>query len=302
MAISRVNPVTTALNAISITAASPNTLYEGRTTLDPAIYTVTCISSTITGIDFLSGQSTVLASGTTASGSTSINLASTADRFRVWTNTGSNVVITITKTASAISNSFSGTLDTITSNTTYTQTSPSGLAYTVVVGGGGGGGGGGASFSGGVGGAGGVGAKIVQLTGSMPIVIGAAGSGNGGNAGPGTAGTATTFAGITANGGGGGLGNSNAANKHGTPGTVTGGTYNISATYGSGGATTEIYPFVAPGTTGNGGGGGSGIGTGGNNATPGGHATGYGSGGGAGTYSGSTGGNGRPGVVYVLRF
>jgi hypothetical protein len=85
-------PVTSSINAQSITAVSANTLYEGRTTLEPAIYTITCASSTVANVEFLLGNTTILASGTTASGSTSVNLASTSDKFRVWTNTGSNVV------------------------------------------------------------------------------------------------------------------------------------------------------------------------------------------------------------------
>ena len=135
-------PVASSINANSITATTSNTLYEGRFSLDPAIYTITCTSGTIAKVQFFSNATTLITTGTTVSGTISINLATAADRVRLWTNTGSNVVVTITKTASALSDVFSGTLDTITSSGTYTGTSTSGFGYAVLVGGGGGGSGG----------------------------------------------------------------------------------------------------------------------------------------------------------------
>jgi hypothetical protein len=324
-------PVTSSINANAITATTADTMYEGIVTLDPAIYTITCASATITNIQFFSGVSTLITSAVTASGTVSINLASAADRVRLWTDTGSNVVVTITKTASAMSNVFSGTLDTVTSTGTYTGTSTSGYGYAVLVGGGGAGGSctsGGSERSGGGGGSGGVGGKFVQLTGSMSVTIGAAGTATAGQAG--AAGGNSSFGGITANGGGGGaLGNSNGAESAGgAGGTVTGA--DISSTGATGGkgngfptslnngsATTEIYSFVKTGTTGSGGGGGydnpgtgagSGIGTGGNgsNASNPTAGTGYGAGGGGAgnrqTTSAYTGANGTAGVLYVLRF
>lgn len=317
-------PVTSSLTASAITAAAANTIYEGRATFEPAIYTVTCASGTITNFQFLSGAGTVVTTGVTASGTVAINLASAADRVRLWTNTGTNIVVTFTKTAASMTNQIaSSTLDTITTpgSSTYTGTSTSGWAYAILVGGGGSGGGAGSGYTGaGGGGSGGVGGKLVQLTGSMPVFIGSGGAAP--NAGVnGNPGTASTFGGMTAGGGGGGqTGNANP----GAGGTVTGADISTSAgggntgastgQSGGGGTTANLYPFVVNGTTGGGGGsggnngpsngGGSGIGTGGRGGDvgTGNPGTGYGSGGGAGGTNPSGGGAGTQGVLYVLKF
>ena len=322
--------VTSSINANSITATTSNTMYEGIIALDPAIYTVTCPSGTITNIHFFSGATRVT-TVTTVSGTISLNLASAADRVRLWTDTGSNVVVTITKTAAALSNVFNGTLDTITSTGTYTGTSTSGLGYAVLVGGGGGGGSlpspsSGNTRLGGGGGSGSVGGKLVTLTGSMAVTIGAAGLGISGSTG-GTGGT-STFDGMSCPGGVGGAvsptdGN---AGQGGAGGAApTGADVYSAGGRGSNGnennyaATTKIYSFVVNGTTGGGQGGyyntpspqsgtGSGIGTGGGGASQnnGFAATGYGAGGGGASNREVnalyTGGNGSPGVLYVLRF
>lgn len=344
MAISKINPVaaTSSINAKSITATAPDTLYSATTEFKAAIYNITCTSSTVAIVEFYSSTGNLITSTTTVSGSATINLASDANRVSVWTDNGTNIVVTITKIAEALTSSFSGTLDTITSSGTYTGTSTSGFGYVVVVGAGGGGQGGwhnGSYHMGGTGGgSGAVGAKYVALTGSMPVTIGTAGAGGPGGYsyenvnGKGSDGGSTTFAGITAPGGKGGLG----SNYESTGASIaTGGTYNIAGANGGYGAnlnfntggaasvTSKIMPFVpgGAGTTGGGGGGnggtntviaqvGSGIGTGGGggrpnniNAIPG---SGYGFGGGGGSSSNSStfgnGGNGGPGVVYVLKF
>ena len=257
-------PVTSSINANSITATTSNTMYEGTIALDPAIYTVTCASATIARVQFLSNAGTIITTATTASGTVSINLSSTADRIRVWTDTGSNIVVTITKTASALTNVFSGTLDTITSTGTYTGTSTSGYGYIVLVGGGGGGAGGnGGGYQGGIAGtAGAVTETLVALTGSMAVVIGTGGAGgtngNGSGWGAGVNGGTSTFAGLSAVGG--------------TAGT----TYSASQT---GSPSINVFTFVISSL------GSANKGTGGD---------------GGGTYSGGTAGS--PGVLYVLRF
>lgn len=311
-------PVTSSINASAITAASANTMYAASLALEPSIYTITCASGTITNVEFYSGVATLVTTATTSSGNVTINLGSSVDRVRLWTNTGSNVVVTITKTANALINNFSGTLDTITTigSSTYTGTSTSGYAYAVLVGGGGGASGhSGASNTGCGGGGGGVTGKFVTLTGSMPVVIGAGGAG-GTSSTAGTNGGNSTFAGMTSGGGGGGL---YASNTVAAAGTSSGGT--SSSAIATGGhpngtaavANVQILPFVKSGTNGGGGGlsgggsnpgAGSGIGTGGSSGfpsgTPGGNATGYGSGGGGGFNS--AGGSGSQGVLYVLKF
>ena len=310
MAISKVNVVSSSsINANSVTVSGANILHEGRVVLDPGIYTVTCASGTVANVIFMSSASAIVTSATTSSGTVTINLASAVDRVRVYINTGTNIVVTITKTANALSNVFSGTLDTITplGSSTYTGTSTSGLGYAIIVGGGGGGGGGQAATGGsGVsGGGGGAAHSIVTLTGSMAVTIGGGGTAgpawNGGSANGGN-GTASTFAGMTANGGTGG-GGGTTTNTGGTGGTATGGTINNTGGGGStngaaGGVPVSSYPFVV--TT---------IGTGGtspqSNVTAGSAGTGYGAGGGAGGGvggSGPAGGVGSQGVLYVLKF
>lgn len=328
MAISRVNvPVVSSLNADAITAVASDTFYEGRKTFDAAIYQITCASGTVANFEFRNGA-TLVTSGATSSGIATINLASTADRIRLWTNTGSNIVVTITKTAGALTNQFSGTLDTITTlgSSTYTGTSTSGYGYAVLVGGGGGGGGvnpnSGNGATGGGGGSGAVAAKIVTLTGSMAVTIGAGGAGGAAGANNGTAGGSSTFDGMTAGGGLGGQGLVGNNSQPQAAATATGGTINTSGAVGgadtnggSGVATTKTYSFVVNGTTGSGSMGfyqtsaGSGIGSGGagglSPTNNGGNATGYGAGGG-GAISATTGvtragGNGTQGVLYVLK-
>jgi hypothetical protein len=320
--------VTSTLNLNTFTIATANSINQGSVNLDPAIYTVTCVNSTITTIEFYSGVATLVASAVTASGTVSVNIPSTVSFIRAWTDTGSDIAVTITKVSFPISNSaISGTLDTVTATSTYTGTSTSGYGYAIVVGGGGSGGTGlGDYFGGRGGGPGGVGGKLVQLTGSMPVVIGAGGTPSGGYSN-GNGGGNTTFAGITAFGAGGGpYGSGGGVGQGGVTGAtvVSSGGQGGSSGGGGGGAggaaiaTSKIYPFVVNGTTGGGGGGskssggagaGSGIGTGGGGGVgsgSGGNGTGYGSGGGGGgngTYPhAGVGGIGAPGVVYIFRF
>ena len=284
------------INASAITAASAYVLYEGQQTFDPAIYTITCASAVITKFEFYSGIDSLVLSGVTASGTVSVNLASTADRIRLWTNSGTNTVITITKTASALTNQFSGTLDTITSSTTYTGTSTSGLAYFIMAGAGGGGGNSNQQYGGGGGGgSGGFRSGFVTLTGSMAIVIGAAGTVPGGTGG------STTFAGFTCTGGGGGgTGGASSGGTAGSPnGSAGGGVGGGGSPYGNGGGggvNTSPYSFLTQSETIGSAGSGSGEGV-----SP---TAGVRSGGGGGGASsrGNAGQPGGSGVVYILRF
>ena len=298
------------VNSYALTATAANTLYGCLLSLTPGVYTITCASATITNLEFWNTETTLVTTATTVGGTVSINLASSVDRIRLWTDTGSSVVISIALTANALSNSISGTLDTLTTSGTYTGTSTSGYGYVVMVGGGGGGGSytGGSGIGGGGGGSGGIRSFKTTITGSMAYTIGAQGNGapNGGN---GNAGGATTFAGLTANGGGAGL-ISGSGGAGGTPDGGAGG----GNLQGGGGSASSLYPFVKSGSTGGGGGGagggtnggGSGIGTGGASGSSnqnGQAGSGLGSGGGGAQSGGSRlGGDGRPGVVYVLRF
>ena len=318
--------VTSSLNASAITATAANTMYEGTATFDAAVYTISCASGVVTNFQFFNGTTSVLSS-VTSSGTVSINLASAADRVRLYTNTGTNTVVTINKTAASLTNTFSGTLDTITTlgTSTYTGTSTSGYGYAIIVGGGGGGSGNQLNDNPGTGGgSGAIAGKYVALTGSMSVTIGAGGTGTAGNqASAGTtagSGGTSTFAGMTATGGTGGSG----ANYTGVGGAATGGDWNIAGagggSYNAAGTSAILYPFMlgSAATTGTGGSGknrtnagtnsgaGAGIGTGGAGGRPGANATGYGAGGGGGSgrYSdvAHIGGDGSQGVLYVLKF
>jgi hypothetical protein len=313
-------PVTaSSINASSITATSPHNLYQGLVNLEPAIYTITCINSTIAKIQLFSGDSTLVTTTETISGTVTINLGTAVDRVRVWTDTGSSVVVTFTKVAAALSN-ITGTIDVVTSTGTYTGTSTSGYGYAVLVGGGGGGGGnqwnrGGASS----GGSGGVCSKYVQLTGSMAVTIGAFGSAGIGITGIGTSGGTPTFAGMSA---GGGAGGEYGTNPDSTPtaagGVATGGDFNQTTNGTKNGINNETtsyqsvirgpntpftWSFLTPSNSGVLGTGGDGTGYQGRAPV---NATGYGAGGGGGmSRSGqgeiANGSNGAPGVLLVLR-
>jgi len=110
--------VASTINASSITCTSANTLYTALMDLQPAIYQITCTASTVAIVELYSGASTLITTATTVSGTVTINLATAADRIRVWTNTGTSIVVTINKTAGSLTDNFSGTLDTVTTTST----------------------------------------------------------------------------------------------------------------------------------------------------------------------------------------
>lgn len=302
--------------AYSITATAANTQYRDTLTFTPAIYRITCVSGTVATVDFYANN-VFIVRGVTVSGTIDVSLGSTADDIRVFTNTGTNVIVTITNLADILTNDFpSGTLDTITATGTYTGTSDSGFGYALVIGGGGSGASNGGDGSATGGSAGGIGGKVVALTGSMPVTIGAGGTAV--SNGNGVAGGNTTFAGITANGGDGGiLGNSLRAG-----GTASGGTFAVvggrggSWDYRATASSSMPYTFISSGTIGGGNGvlnsgnvddskAGSVLGVGGAGATTTNpaitNATGFGAGGG-GVLSNRVSGTGAPGVVFVLRY
>jgi hypothetical protein len=278
---------TPTLAARSMTAATAQVLYKGVSTFTAGTYTVTCISSTIATFEFRNGNTIVL-SGATVSGTVTISIPSTCDNVLLYTNTGSNIIITITNTAQTIS-PIAGTVEQLTTTQTYTG---AGLAYIVAVGGGGGGGAGCGTI--GAGGQGGACRSALQtLTGSTPCTIG--GGGNGGYS--------TNFGSPQGNAGG----------------TTVFGNLNMPGGAGQAGGTAtpnspSAYNFVFVGGNGAGGGFNPGAAGGGNSFMQGGAATpgtpnaggggGYGGGGGGGRTPGNdaiTGGAGGQGIVLVLR-
>ena len=226
MSITKLNVVTSGAGASSITVPVANTNYSATWPLNPAVYSVTCASTVIAKVTFMTSETDVVATATTASGTVTINLPSAVNRVKLWIESGTDIPVTFTLLAEAVAPVVvTGTLDTITSSTTYTTTSTSGYAYVMAAGGGGGGGGGGPGGGAG-GGSGGAGASHIALTGSLPVTIGA--NGTGGPSGTnGTDAGATTFGGITANGGKSPTNGAQGYGGGGAGGTVTGGVWNV---------------------------------------------------------------------------
>lgn len=289
MSVSRFKPPST---AASVVAAAPaaNTTYQTFGEFEAGIWTISCATTTVATVAFWAGT-TLLATASTVSGSVQVSIGQNADSIVYYTDTGSDIQISLERTGVPLLPGVSGTLDTITATGTYTET---GYGYALIVAGGRAGGNAyfdGLQYQGGAGGASGgvIGPHSVVLTGSMPVVIGAGGTGGGG-----AAGGNTTFAGYTATSGGTGSGGQSAISANGKP--VVFGT-----TGGGGRGAGSSYQATA--------GAGSGIGRGGDgkdqgSGGPGGNATGYGGGGGGAYMNNNTpqiGGNGSQGVVYVLR-
>jgi hypothetical protein len=303
-------PISSTSTAWSVTAGATGTLYQATYNFLPSVYRITCVSGTNATIQFFSGT-TLITSAVTSSGTIDVNLGTAATNIKYYINTGTNVLITITLLSSALStSSFSGTLETLTTTQTYTQT---GGAYVVVVGGGGGGGAyttNDPDYRASGGGSGGVTSDFISLSGNTSVVIGAqgnAGIGGTNNAQDGNAAGATSFGSLTANGGAGGpAGGSSSATPGGTPGGGAGGQGKYWVTNDPQGqaSSSPLYSFVKSGTTGGGAGSstvtsnsvGSGIGSGSatNNA-----ASGYGAGGRGGRGNNAT--SGTQGVVYLMR-
>lgn len=296
-------------------AASPLTLYDADIDLEPGVYEVSCVSTTVTYFYLLSASNDLILQSQTTSGTVTIVLAQPAARIFYYTNTGSSVTVGITLTGLNLpTGAFSGTLDTITASGNYNSL---GSAWVYGVAGGSGGNGQSAgNFFGGNGGKGGgrIEPQIVQINSSTAVVIGAGGTGSTTNVFTGNSGGSTSFGNLTANA------NTNSSGNN--TGATGGGGSNFN-TAGNGAAPAAPRPVFMNGGSNGGGGGGSGngingnggaggIGTGGmggrgdgsNNGLNGFPGSGYGAGGGGGGNGNAvgTGGDGTQGVVYVLRF
>lgn len=282
-------------NSWAFTCTAALTKYKPTQTFATGVYTMTTSpSSSQATVTFYNGTS-IIYETTTVSGTVTFNLGTAATGVYLSTDTGSSVVVSISLTANSLSGtSLSGTLDTVTSTSTYNQT---GQLYVVAYGGGGSGGcGSNTDGNGGSGGGGGnLTGKILYTNTATSVTIGTGGTATNGQAN-GLAGGTTNFGNlVSATGGYAGVTRTNSLNEP---------------------AITANHPSVQSGTNGGGGSGngnygtgngtGSGVGTGGNggNGNGAGNAgTGYGAGGGGGG-KGNPGGNsgaGSPGVVYVLR-
>jgi hypothetical protein len=310
-------PSASTLNADSYTVPTALKQYKVVKNFDAAVYTIATSPSTSQAtVQFDTGSSFL--ETTTISGTVTYNLSTLATNAILTTNTGTNVVVTITKVAAALPGAeMSGTLDTITTTSTYNQT---GKLYVLAVGGGGGGGKGFPPHQGGRGGgAGAISYGNFYTNTSTSVTIGSAGSPSQSAYVRTSAGT-TNFGNLLSAAGGDGAATANAESGNTSGFGITGGTV-----YGAANAISNPRQSIKSGTNGGGGAGatqssnpyngaqpgaGSGIGTGGNGGDalfPGNDATGYGAGGGGGGAAGgnnnpeTAGGAGTQGVVYVLR-
>jgi len=246
-------------------------------------YRFSCASGTVCTIHLFDASRTLITTGSTSSGVLDVVIGAgvTATQLTASINTGTDVVVTVTKLGITLNTATSGSLQTITATTTLTTT---GMAYVVVVGGGASGNQG---LFGNGGNSAGVSSGVIGLNGSTTVTIGAAGG--------------TTSVG--------GISSSPSSTGFGRGSVWDGG----SRGNGALASNSSPYTFLVSGTTGGGGncsdsgaprtGAGSGIGTGGNGADFSGNrataGTGYGSGGG-GENNYNSGRSGAPGVVYLL--
>jgi hypothetical protein len=300
-------------NAFAATIPALATTYEHIANFPAGIYTISVSpTSTNAKVTFVS-NSAMLTSVSTTAGTVAAQLNTPATRVYITTRTGGSAgaVVTVAKTADALTpdDIGNGTLDTINTTGNYNQT---GVLGVLVLGGGEGGRYG--SFTGGAGGAGGragfINGDVVVTNTSTLVTIGAGGIGQ----------TSTTINSFTpTNSSFGNLVTATSANNTDFP-NGNGGAGSVSSNL-PGNASGVFVSWNGNSTTGGGGGGngpghaeaaaggGSGIGTGGqggglsNVGNGSGKASGGGGGKGANTGGAPArvGGNGADGVVYILR-
>lgn len=293
-----VYPAPAAASSVNAVAAVPGASvkqYSVTRNFSAGIYTITVSDGTNAYVEFFNATTSVLRA-VTSSGTVTVSLASDCIGAIVTLVSSASASVQINQTASTLGTTeISGTLDTITTSGTYSQT---GKLYVLCVGGGGGGAG--STYDVGQGGSGGsIVGRLVVTSSPTTITIGNGGTGGVGHA-SGTAGGTTSFGSlVVATGGAGGAQGTWYGSS--SPNYWT----TIKTGYTGAGGSSGNQSNASPG---GGGGDAGGIGNGGAAGTAGSRngiaATGYGGGGGAafGAASGSaTGGAGSPGVVYVLR-
>ena len=287
-----------------VTAVANYTGYVSNTDFGAGVYTITTSPSNYQANVSFWNNNTKIVSAVTVNGTVTVNLATPANKVYFYTTDGTNVVIGFNLTGSNLTpNSPSGTVDTISTTSTYTT---SGLVYVVALGAGASGGGGATYNSGyyattGGGSAGGLVEGWINLTNNTSVTIGTGGTGvgaasygNGGNPG----GSTIFGTHITA---GGGYGGGNSCCSIGMTAPASNSFANtvidaVSLPYNYG-----IQKNVFGGLGSTSGGqtsGASGIGLGGQ--AKGSNGTGYASGGAGGTNA-VVSGAGANGVVYVIR-
>jgi hypothetical protein len=305
------------------------TTYQHVNNFAAGIYTISVNPTSSNAFIALVSETTVLVNARTTSGTVGVTLSSAATKAYITLGTGATAgaIVTIAKTAGALTSTDigNGTLDTINTTGTYNQT---GLLSVLVVGGGVAGLRGNIGFagSGQTGGrAGFINQGFVYTNTSTTVTIGAKGVAqvtnndaitDANNSSFGNLVTATSASNIFANGNG-GIGSAGYNNPP-NAGNISSvfGSFNGASTTGGGGGGTGSYSQAfgvgsgsGIGTGGSGGGGGGGENNRRNPTTVANAGTGKGSGGGGGAFTGGEnpnavgkyGGDGSNGVVYVLR-
>lgn len=299
-------PVATTSTATSkfVTAPVSYTGYKSAESFSPGVYTITTSPNSYQAyISFWSGG-TKIVSATTISGTVTVNLSSSADTVYYYTTGGTDVVIGFSLTGTNLTRTApSGTVDTITTSGTYSQT---GLVYAIALGGGASGGAG-ATYNSGYyattsgGSTGSIAEGWITLSSSTTVTIGAGGLGVGAAtySNPGSPGGTTSFGTHLIAVGGRGGGNSCCSMSYSEPGSPSVGSSVVDpiTTGFSYGIQKPIYGGLGSTSAGEVAGG-SGIGLGGQ--SKGASGTGRASGGAGGTNA-VTSGAGAPGVVYVIR-
>lgn len=314
-----------------------------KITLSPTIASrilFTCQSDRSFSIIAYSSSNTSVGSISTVAGTASLALSAAASYLLVTMSTGTNGVLIVKDISNLNGTAAAGTLDTITSSSTYNGT---GIAYGIVIGGGGAGGTGGGNQFGnsnqyGEGSGGGAGGGTVfgpvAINTATSVTVGAGGNVNGTSTSfvnnnatdRANSGGTTSFGAYSANGGQGGMAGNNGTGR-GIGDRSAGGTGTVTGGFGAGsfnsrgdtnaGLTSSGSNIISPSPTWGGGGYSSGGGASGNvgiggapnsnndgtNPT---NASGYGAGGGGGRNVSNSlnqvGQTGRQGVVYIYRF
>lgn len=304
-----------ASSSFAATLSAMSTVFEHEQAFESGVYTVNITPSTTQAKLTFVSATTQITTQTTLLGTVSFNLSTPATAVYIFGITGGTIgaVVNVEKTADALTSSDigNGTLDTVSTTSTYNHTGALGV---LVIGGGAGGQRGGSTNGGNGGRAGFINGDVVVTNAATTITVGAAGVGQTPNAAAilptnssfGNLVTCTAASNIFTNGNGATA--LTGDNHDRTAGNVSGvfKSWNTNSTTGgggSGGGSNQLNHNL-------GGGAGSGIGTGSfhpgpMNSSPT-AATGFGAGG-----CGASGGNGNElarftsggtgGVVYVLR-
>ena len=115
-------PITTVADYDEVvTATSANIFYESTYNFTPGVYTITSPATVIAKAQFWSATTSLIETST-VSGTVTISLATAAEKIKFWTESGSDVPISIAKTGEPVSAVTSGVAYVFT-NTSNSNTS-----------------------------------------------------------------------------------------------------------------------------------------------------------------------------------